>query len=661
MLIQHTRRTRTCLVCTMVLVSWVGRVAAAQPTTQAFPDAHASDPEKLGWMVGSPPPPDRILRFDDGSYFRFPALRWSVSHFRQLMPTVNVSRGTGPVVPLPRALRDDIDDLTFVPWGSDRPMSWKASLQANYTDGIVVLHQGKVVYERYFGVLKPEGQHGAMSVTKSFVGTLAAMLVAQGQLDPARRVDEYVPELAASAFGSATVRQLMDMTTGIRFSEDYADPNAEVWAHAAAGNPLPKPQGYRGPRSYYEFLQTVKPQGVHGEAFGYRTANTDALGWVVARVSGQSVADLLSERIWRRMGAEQDAYMSVDSTGTPFAGGGLNTGLRDLARFGELIRNHGERYFGVLKPEGQHGAMSVTKSFVGTLAAMLVAQGQLDPARRVDEYVPELAASAFGSATVRQLMDMTTGIRFSEDYADPNAEVWAHAAAGNPLPKPQGYRGPRSYYEFLQTVKPQGVHGEAFGYRTANTDALGWVVARVSGQSVADLLSERIWRRMGAEQDAYMSVDSTGTPFAGGGLNTGLRDLARFGELIRNHGVVQGQQLIPAEAIADIRRGGSPAAFAKAGYGLLKGWTYRDMWWVTHNAHGAFAARGVHGQVLYIDPKAEMVIARFASHPVAGNAANDPTSLPAYHALALHLMKAAAGHASQASTPPSTMSETPAY
>jgi CubicO group peptidase (beta-lactamase class C family) len=401
------------MVATMQLKHFMGALAGSlvfatatagsAAKTPSYPDADASDPARLGWMVGSPPPPDRMLRFEDGSYFQFPALRWSVSHFRQLMPTVNVSRGLAPAVPLPQAPREDIDELRFTPLGASQSMTWRDSLKANYTDGIVVLHKGRVVYERYFGVLKPEGQHGAMSVTKSFVGTLAAVMAAEGQLDPSRRVAEYVPELAASAFGNATVRQLMDMTTGIRFSEDYAD--------------------------------------------------------------------------------------------------------------------------------------------------------------------------------------------------------------------------------------PQGVHGKAFGYRTANTDALGWVLARVSGQSVADLLSERIWSRLGAEQDAYMSVDSTGTPFAGGGLNLGLRDLARFGEMIRNRGQFNGQQIVPAEAVDDIRRGGDAAAFAKAGYRLLPGWTYRNMWWVTHNAHGAFAARGVHGQTIYIDPKAQMVIARFASHPVAGNAANDPTSLPAYEAL----------------------------
>lgn len=429
---------RLAMTFALVGLDAVQAQAAAPPQ-----DAAASDPAKLQWMVGAPPPPDRILRFEDGSYFQFPALRWSVSNFRQLMPTVNVSRGLGAPVALPRALQPGIDDVTFTPLGATQPMTWADSLAANYTDGILILHRGQIVYERYFGVLKEDGQHAAMSVTKSFTGTLGAMLVAEGTLD-----------------------------------------------------------------------------------------------------AGKIVAD----------------------------------------------------------------------------------------------YVPELASSAFGNATIRQLLDMTTGLKYSEDYADPHAEVWAHAKAGNPLPKPKDYRGPRSYYEFLQTVQPQGRHGDAFGYKTVNTDALGWVIARVSGHSVAELLSLRIWRRLGAEQDAYMTVDSTGTPFAGGGLNTGLRDLARFAEMLRNDGRCNGQQIVPKSVVDDIRKGGDRDAFAKGGYALLKGWSYRNMWWVTHNEHGAYTARGVHGQRIYIDPRAEMVIVRYASHPVASNAANDPTTLPAFDAVADYLL-----------------------
>ncbi|MNP98138.1 6-aminohexanoate-dimer hydrolase [compost metagenome] len=436
--------SRTRLGAQALLAAALTALAVSAGAADAtYPDAAASDPARLGWMTGSPPPPDRTLRFDDGSYFRFPAMRWSVSNFRQLMPTVNVSRGLGAPTALPQALRKDIDTLRFTPLDAKTLMTWDASLAATYTDGILVLHRGRVVYERYFGVLKDDGQHGAMSVTKSVVGTLGAMLVAEGTLD--------------------------------------------------AGKP-------------------------------------------------------------------------------------------------------------------------------------------------VAHYVPELATSAFGNATVRQVLDMTTGLKFSEDYADPKAEVWAHAQAGNPLPKPKDYTGPRSYYEFLQTVQPEGKHGEGFGYKTVNSDVLGWVIARATGRTVAQLLSERIWRHLGAEQDAYFTVDSIGTPFAGGGLNTGLRDLARFGEMLRNDGRVKGRQVVPKAAVEDIRRGGDKAAFVKGGYPLLQGWSYRDMWWVTHNDHGAYMARGVHGQRIYIDPKAGMVIVRYASHPIAGNAANDPVTLPAFEALGRHLL-----------------------
>lgn len=429
------------LAGSLVFATATAGVTAAK--TPSYPDADASDPAKLGWMVGSPPPPDRTLRFDDGSYFQFPAMRWSVSHFRQLMPTVNVSRGLAPAAPLAQALREDIDELRFTPLGASQPMTWRDSLKANYTDGIVVLHDGVVVYERYSGCLDEHGQHGAMSVSKSMTGLLGEMLVAEGVIDETQRVSAIVPELKDSAFGDATVRQVLEMTTALRYSEDYADPNAEVWAFSAAGSTLPPAPGYTGPRSYYDYLQTVQKQGRHGEAFGYKTINTDALGWIIARRTGQSVAQLLQSRIWQRLGAEQDAYYTVDSTGTPFAGGGFNAGLRDLARVGQLLLDDGK---------------------------------------------------------------------------------------------------------------------------------------------------------------------------------------------------VDGQPIVPAAAIARIRAGGSKQAFAKAGYAQLPGWSYRGMWWISHNDHGAYMARGVHGQALYIDPTARVVIARFGSHPVAANSANDPTTLPAFDAVARYLM-----------------------
>jgi len=109
--------------------------------------------------------------------------------------------------------------------------------------------------------------------------------------------------------------------------------------------------------------------------------------------------------------------------------------------------------------------------------------------------------------------------------------------------------------------------------------------------------------------------------------------------MIRLDGTYNGHRIVPAAVIADIRRGGSPAAFVPAGYTTLPGWSYRKQWWISHDDHGAFMARGIHGQAIYIDPKAEMVIARFASHPLAGNMNLDPMSLPAYRAIANQLLR----------------------
>ncbi|WP_296575703.1 serine hydrolase [Phreatobacter sp.] len=404
------------------------------------PDAAASDPVARGWMTGFPPPADKAITYADGSFRAFPQSRWSWSHVRQIVPTVNVWRGAGPASPLPRA-ETDLGPVAVTTMDG-RAISFAAALAETYADGVVVLHRGKLVYERYFGALKPHQPHIGMSVTKSFTGTLAGILVAEGLIDPAAPVTHYVPELAAGGFGDATVGEVMDMTTGLAYSEIYTDPSSDIFA--------------------------------------------------LRRANG----------------------MAPPLPGTP------------------------------------------------------------------------------------QL----------------------------------------SLLDYLTTIGKQGEHGRVFAYKTVNTDVLAWILRRVSGQSLSDLLSTRIWQPMGAEEDAYYHVDRLGIESGGGGLNTTTRDLARFGEVMRNRGAFNGRQIFPAGVADAIARGGDPGKFAPAGYATLPGWSYRNQWWVSHNAHGAYMARGVFGQALYIDPKAEMVIARYASHPVAGNVANDPVSLPAYMAVARHLM-----------------------
>lgn len=308
---------------------------------------------------------------------------------------------------------------------------------------------------------------------------------------------------------------------------------------------------------------------------------------------------------------------------------------------GMLIIHKGEvvyeRYFGCLQPDGKHAAMSMTKSITGLLAEILVVKGELDERAKVSDIIPEIAGSAFASATVRQVMDMTTGVKYSENYSDPDADIWVYSRAASPLPKRADYQGPDGYWEYLQQVQPEGKHGDAFHYKTINSDMLGWIVSRTTGRSVSKLTSGWLWQPMGAEQSAYQTVDGRGVPFAGGGLTAGLRDLGRIGLLMLNEGTWDGKQLFPAEVVQNIREGGSKRKFGD-GFPTMPGASYRSQWWVFHNDHGAFAARGVHGQTIYVDPTAEMVLVRFASFPKAQNGYIDPTSLPAYQAVAEYLL-----------------------
>jgi len=409
-----------------------------------YPDADASDPIASGWMQGSPPPPAKRIRFQDDRFLEFPQIRWTLSHMRELAPTVNVWRGKTAPSDLGAAShgRDAaIEALAFEDLRGRR-LTWAQSLRETYTDGIVVLHRGRRIYERYFGALEEQRPHACFSITKSYAATLAATLIHERALDEMKTVSHYLPEMAGTAYQDATLRQVLDMQIGVQYSELYSDPKAHIWDYGRAG------------------------------------------------------------------------------------------GLR---------------------------------------------------------------------------------------------------------PRTPGHAGPDNFYDYLRTLRKEETHGAAFAYKTVNTEVLCWVMKRVTGVALADMLSERIWSQIGCEEDGYLTVDTIGVAMGGGGLSASLRDLCRFGELMRCEGAWGGKQVIPAEVIADIRRGSDPAKFAMAGYTLLPGYSYRNMWWVSHNALGVFEGRGIHGQRLYIAPKAELVITRFASHPVASSAANDPITLPAFAAMS-HLL-----------------------
>jgi CubicO group peptidase (beta-lactamase class C family) len=351
--------------------------------------------------------------------------------------------------------------------------------------------------------------------------------------------------------------------------------------------------------------------------------------------------------VWRGAGAVSDLGVAAQSGAAQIDGltfddlsGRRLSWVESLAQTytdGIMVLHRGvcvyERYFGALQPQRPHSCFSITKSYAATLAATLLHERVLDESKSVSYYLPEMAGSAYEDATLRQVLDMQVGVAYSEDYANPAADIWAYARAGGLRARGPCYAGPGNYYDFLVTLRKAGAHGAVFDYKTVNTEVMCWIMARTTGIALADMLSERIWSRIGCESDGYLAVDSIGVAMGGAGLSACLRDMCRFGELMRCEGAWGGQQVIPAEVVADIRRGSDRDKFAPAGYTLLPGYSYRNMWWVSHNPLGVFEGRGIHGQRLYVAPQAETVIARFCSHPIAASAANDPVTLPAFAAL----------------------------
>ncbi|SPZ56110.1 6-aminohexanoate-dimer hydrolase [Serratia quinivorans] len=279
-----------------------------------------------------------------------------------------------------------------------------------------------------------------------------------------------------------------------------------------------------------------------------------------------------------------------------------------------------ENYFDGQNSRTRHLMMSVTKSITGMLAATLVAEGKLNRDAKVTEYIPELKDSAYGDATVSQVLDMTVGVKYSEDYTDPNAEVSTYIRILGLVPDVENTGGPITIRQFLTTLKKQGAHGDKFHYVTPNADVVCWLSERASGEPFEKLLSDRVWSKIGMSRDAYVLVDQAGTASCGGGMNVTAIDMAKIGEMLLNQGKFNGKQILPVKAIEDITAGGDTATFAKSDdVQGLPGWSYKDLFWIRNNAHHAYTAIGIYGQWLYIDPTSKVVIVKQSSLPQADN------------------------------------------
>ncbi|MFO0994798.1 MAG: serine hydrolase [Hyphomicrobiales bacterium] len=278
-----------------------------------------------------------------------------------------------------------------------------------------------------------------------------------------------------------------------------------------------------------------------------------------------------------------------------------------------------------------HILFSVSKSVTAILAGVLWGDGLLDPDAPVTRYVPELGQSAYGDVTVRHLLDMTVSLQFNEDYLNPDELYLRYRQATGWNPRRPDFETTRDFLARLK--KNTHPHGERFHYRSPNSDLLGWVIERASGRKLAELLSERIWKPMGAESDAYITLDPAGAPRTAGGICMMVADLARFGEMIRCRGIANGRQIVPGAWIDDIRTGGSVDQWVKGDMTnfIAKG-RYRSKFYNLADS-SAFMGIGIHGQWLYIDPDADLVIAKFSSQPEPVKDSIDHLNLAAFAAL----------------------------
>jgi CubicO group peptidase (beta-lactamase class C family) len=298
-----------------------------------------------------------------------------------------------------------------------------------------------------------------------------------------------------------------------------------------------------------------------------------------------------------------------------------------------------ERYDDGMTAATPHLLMSVSKSLVGCVAGVLTDRGLLDPAAPVTTYVPEARSSGYAEATIRHLLDMRTGVAFRETYTKLDAEVrvmersmgWAPAQPGDPA----------GAYPYLISLGQASPHGGEFSYRSADTDMLGWTCERASGTRMADLISGLIWQPMGAERDGEITCDPLGSAIHDGGVSATARDLARFGQMLIDDGMVRGYPVVPAAWLAATR---SPEPGVREAFAVtdnefvLPGSWYRNQFWVLPRPGGpVLVCLGIHGQLIYADRAARTVVVKLSSWPDPQHTGHLLDTLRACAALAAHL------------------------
>jgi hypothetical protein len=267
-----------------------------------------------------------------------PYSRWSFQHVEDFVPTAAISRGTGPTAALPAA-SSPIAEIPVT--GTDGAATTVGAVMATTaTDGWAVAHRGSMVAEEYVDDLGPRTRHLLFSVSKSLVAAVVGALHGAGAIDLGAPVTTFVPALANCGYAGATVRQLLDMRSGIAFSDNYLHPTAEIHVLDQAIGWAPR-SSPNVPSTLRDFLLTLRQKSPHGGPFEYRSCETDVLGWICEVAGGQRMPELMSELLWSRIGAQCDATIGVDAAGSGFFDGGISACLTDMIRFGSLFVRDG--------------------------------------------------------------------------------------------------------------------------------------------------------------------------------------------------------------------------------------------------------------------------------------------------------------------------------
>jgi len=265
-----------------------------------------------------------------------------------------------------------------------------------------------------------------------------------------------------------------------------------------------------------------------------------------------------------------------------------------------------ERYTNGHSAEETHIAWSVSKSFVSALIGIAVGEGHIrDIMQPVTDYVPELAGSGYDGVAIKDVLQMSSGVGFNEDYGDSSSDI-------NRMGRSLGMGS--SLLEFAATLERARPPGTLQHYVSIDTQVLGTVLVRATGQSLSSYTSEKLWRPIGMESEAFWMVDGTGMEMAFGGLNAGLRDFARLGRLYLHKGNWNGTQIVPESWVADSLTPDAPHLMPGVRTGNERGMGYGYQWWLPENWMGDFIALGVYNQMIYVDPNIGLVIARHAAN-----------------------------------------------